>query len=308
MTETNELLVRPIRQKELQAFAAFSAGPDRGFAPEAPHDFREWLVRLWTSRLSEPGRCFVAESADPGRLLGTVVYWGPPQEPQHLEHLHVRPGRASGAVRERLIDGSARLLATNGFPSVYVLLVAPPLSLASVSRWKATLGKLGFHLRTEGYRYEWRSDRRLPPLSARLRFRTLKQVGVGAWRDADAHVRQGSLDPPDEVRSPRDLPNTAIWWRLAYDSEGHLVGLVQPGEKIEGGATIEWIGVVPEQRGRGYVHELLAAGMATLTAAGADKIRADTHMRNRAMQRAFRQAGFDRLGARWWYERACQAP
>ncbi len=118
MTETNELLVRPIRQKELQAFASFSAGPDRGFAPEAPDDFRKWLLRLWTLRLSAPGRCFVAQSSDQRRLLGTVVYWGPPQEPQHLEHLHVRPGRASGAVRERLIDGSARLLATNGFPSV----------------------------------------------------------------------------------------------------------------------------------------------------------------------------------------------
>ena len=306
MAEAN-VLVRPIRQTELEAFASFSAGPDRGFAPEAPADFRKWLVRLWASRLSEPGRCFVAKSSEPGPLLGAAVYWGPAHEPQHLEHVQFRPGRATGAVRQRLIDGSVRLLAADGFPTVYVLLVAPPLTLRSVSLWRATLEILGFHLRTEGYRYEWRSDRRLPSLSKRLRFRTLKEVGVGAWRDADARVRQGSLDPPDEVRSAADLPNTAVWWRLAYDSDGQLVGLVQPGEN-DGGTTIQWIGVVPEQRGRGYVHELLAAGMATLTAMGADKIRADTHIRNRAMQRALRQAGFDRIGRRWWYERACQPP
>jgi ribosomal protein S18 acetylase RimI-like enzyme len=114
-------------------------------------------------------------------------------------------------------------------------------------------------------------------------------------------VRQGSLDPSDVTSSGSVLPHAAKWWRLAYDPGRSLVGLVQPGQN-ESGATIEWIGVVPEQRGRGYVHEVLAGGMAVLSAAGADTIRADTHIRNRAMQRALRHTGFDRIGQRWWYE------
>jgi ribosomal protein S18 acetylase RimI-like enzyme len=143
--------------------------------------------------------------------------------------------------------------------------------------------------------------------TGRIRLVTIREAGEHAWRKADSRVRQGSLDAPDRTPYGAALPDTANWWRLAYDPNGSLVGLVQPGLN-ESGATIEWIGVVPEQRGRGYVHELLACGMAVLSEARADTIRADTHVRNRAMQRALRQAGFDRIGVRWWYERRTATP
>jgi RimJ/RimL family protein N-acetyltransferase len=84
------------------------------------------------------------------------------------------------------------------------------------------------------------------------------------------------------------------------------VGLVQPGIN-DGGFIIEWIGVVPEHRGHGYVADLLACGMSLLKRAGAEQIRADTHLRNRAMQRALSRAGFNRFGVRWWYEGLARA-
>ncbi len=301
MPETGGLIVRSINRTELDAFSLLSAGPDRGFAPQEPDDFRAWLTQLWTSQLSAPGRCFVAHRPGHTRLLGGVVFWGPQGGPQHLEHSRVLPGPTSLAVRERLYQGSLQLLGSRGVREVYVLLLAPPLSASKVRRWKGALTRLGFHLRTQGFRYEWRSDKGLAPLSRRLRFLTIEEAGIGAWREVDARVRNGSLDPPDALLIGSVLASTAKWWRLAYDPRGNLVGLVQPGQN-DGGAIIEWIGVVPEQRGRGYVHELLACGLAILSAAGADRIRADTHIKNRAMQRALHQAGFDRFGVRWWYE------
>jgi RimJ/RimL family protein N-acetyltransferase len=81
---------------------------------------------------------------------------------------------------------------------------------------------------------------------------------------------------------------------------------VQPGIN-DGGFIIEWIGVVPEYRGHGYVADLLVCGMSLPKRAGAEQIRADTHLRNRAMQRAFSRAGFNRSGVRWWYERLARA-
>jgi ribosomal protein S18 acetylase RimI-like enzyme len=45
-------------------------------------------------------------------------------------------------------------------------------------------------------------------------------------------------------------------------------------------AVINFIGVVPEHRGKGYVDDLLAEGTATLHAAGAERVRADTDTRN----------------------------
>jgi ribosomal protein S18 acetylase RimI-like enzyme len=297
----DEIIVRSIKRAELNAFSAFAAGRDRGFAPQGSASFREWLLDLWRKKQSAPGRCFVACKSDKGAFLGAIVYWGPSNGPQHLEHIRISPRHSGPAVRHRLISESVRLLGSNGFRTVYVLLLAPPLSIGRVRRWKIALTRLPFRLRTRGYRYEWRSNRGLPRPAGRLRFVTIEEAGYRAWRKADIRVRQGSLDPPDFTTFGSVLPYTAKWWRLAYDPGGSLVGLVQPGHN-ESGATIEWVGVVPQRRGRGYVHELLAGGMAVLAAAGADTIRADTHIQNRAMQRALRQAGFDRIGERWWYE------
>src|SRR5947207_1973842 len=51
-----------------------------------------------------------------------------------------------------------------------------------------------------------------------------------------------------------------------------LVGLVMPTNSLTAG-TIGYIGVVPEQRGHGYSHDLLVHGTATLQAAGITMIR-----------------------------------
>ena len=57
-------------------------------------------------------------------------------------------------------------------------------------------------------------------------------------------------------------------------------------------AVINFIGVVPEHRGRGYVDDLLAEGTATLHAAGAERARADTDTRNLPVAAAFGRAGY----------------
>lgn len=295
MVVNNELIVRSIKRAELDAFSSFAAGRDRGFAPQGLASFRDWLLDLWRTKQSAPERCFVACKPDDGAYLGGIVYWGQPRGAQHLEHIRVSPGPTGPAVRNRLIKESVRLLGSNGFQTVYVLLLSPPLSIGRVRRWKIVLARLGFRLRTHGYRFEWRSNAGLPMPARQLRFVAIKEAGDRIWRKTDTRIRQGSLDPPDFTPFGSLRPRTAKWWRLAYDRGGSVVGLVQPGQN-ESGPTIEWIGVVPEQRGRGYIHELLAGGMAVLHTAGADTIRADTHVRNRAMHRALRQAGFDRIG------------
>jgi ribosomal protein S18 acetylase RimI-like enzyme len=56
--------------------------------------------------------------------------------------------------------------------------------------------------------------------------------------------------------------------------------------------------VVPQQRGRGYVDDLLAQAVATLADAGASVIRADTDVANVPMANAFRRAGFEQFLSR----------
>lgn len=66
--------------------------------------------------------------------------------------------------------------------------------------------------------------------------------------------------------------------------------------------VIDYIGVVPEHRGEGYVDDLLARGAETLLSAGAERIRADTDTANTPMADAFRRAGYAEFAARREYE------
>ena len=92
------------------------------------------------------------------------------------------------------------------------------------------------------------------------------------------------------------------WWELAYDADDNLVGLVMPARSPTF-LTIGYIGIVPEQRGHGYVNDLLARGTATLRAAsGDDAIRADTDLDNAPMAAAFERAGYRRFATRREYE------
>ena len=62
--------------------------------------------------------------------------------------------------------------------------------------------------------------------------------------------------------------------------------------------VVAYLGVVPEQRGRGYAGELLAEASAFLAGQGAGRIRADTDVANAPMAAAFERAGYDQFAIR----------
>jgi RimJ/RimL family protein N-acetyltransferase len=87
------------------------------------------------------------------------------------------------------------------------------------------------------------------------------------------------------------MPAPRDWWRLAYSTDGALVGVVMPSRNYEA-FVIAYIGVVPEQRGRGHVGRLLAEATAFLVGQGAERIVADTDTGNRPMAAAFERAAY----------------
>lgn len=177
------------------------------------------------------------------------------------------------------------------------------------------LERLGFGLRRETSRFEWRTEHGLPAVARRLDFRALDEVGEEAFVGAIERVSEGTLDR--EIQAERDelgpagaareffelerkLEYEAAWCQLAYAPEGGLVGLVMPARNPTA-AVINYIGVVPEHRGRGYVDDLLAAGTAALHASGAERVLADTDTRNEPMAAAFRRAGYEEFAGRREY-------
>jgi RimJ/RimL family protein N-acetyltransferase len=177
------------------------------------------------------------------------------------------------------------------------------------------LERAGFAVRRETIRFEWRNGGILLSGPDRLVFRTLDEVGKDAFVDAVVRVSKDTLDR--EIQSEREehgpekagreffeleshLEHEPSWWHLAYTPEGELVGLIM-ASKNPTSPVIGYIGVVPEQRGRGYVDDLLAMGTETLRAAGAEQVRADTDTRNAPMAAAFRRAGYSEFAKRREY-------
>ena len=62
------------------------------------------------------------------------------------------------------------------------------------------------------------------------------------------------------------------WWELAFTTDDRLAGLVMP-TRLPGAATIGYIGVAPEMRGKGYGEVLLVRGTKTWLKTGAPLVR-----------------------------------
>ena len=166
----------------------------------------------------------------------------------------------------------------------------------------------------------WSYEGPAPKAPSRLTFRTYEEVGEAAFLGALEEVSSSTLDARVEADRDRlggaaeaqgtleDLRALEVapgWWQLAYDSSGALVGLVMPA-RAPNMTTIGYIGVVPSQRGRRFVDDLLARGTATLRHDVPDMvIRADTDLANAPMAAAFERAGYER--SRSAASRACDA-
>ena len=143
-------------------------------------------------------------------------------------------------------------------------------------------------------------------------------MGEDAFVDAMRKVSEGTLDREiGEERQRLGVKRAAqeffddaqrvdhdpSWWRLAYEPNSELVGLVMPAEP-PGFLTLFYVGVVPGMLGQGYVDELLAAGTATLLEAQSKNgkpLIADTDVSNAPMAAAFERAGWTRFAGRQEY-------
>jgi len=300
--------VRSIQALEIAVFAERSAGPDRGFAPEDPDAFLEWLDARWLDGRSAPGLCFVAESDN--ATLASVVFWRH-ADMAHVEHLHGSEETSAAllaAIGPALTaQGSRRIWAESGTPDT------PDERQVEVAR---IFPAAGMRTLAPGVRIEIDPATVAPAADSTLCFRDFDEVGRGAFIDAMARCTSATMDPQvardvvelgsrgdAEQRIDRllELEGDRAWWQLAYSADGDLAGMVLPN--IAGGHVIGFVGVVPHWRGRGIAQQIVRRATATLAAAGATRVRADASTANEPMVRAFEAVGFRPFATRHVWER-----
>ena len=190
-----------------------------------------------------------------------------------------------------------------------------PDAVAALAWREDAARRAGLTRRLERLRYEWTAGTGLPDPpgpGARLTFRP--EPDDEAFADVLAQVLAGTLDATSreqaarvgprqqarqDVRFYRDrMRGDRSWWRIAQTPDGRIAGFGIPSRNEEY-PVVGYLGVLPGQRGHGYVDEILAEITRILVAeAGATIIHADTDLENRPMAAAFDRAGYRNFGRR----------
>lgn len=305
--------VRPIAAHEIEAFVGINTNPSQATS------IRQYLEQLIAKDVVRIEWCFVVE--DSAQFVGRVAFWKLPKndKPSDIILLDL-PWENDNyeAVGRLLLEEVFTNARSLGVEQLEYVLDTPP----AAPQWQffpdqrtQILESLGFELLRETYRFQIDTTDHEVEFPKGLIFRGLPEVGEDTFIDALIQVSDQSLDRRIQhdraqmgvekearltMEDLRRMDTDLAWWQLAYTPDGALVGLVMP-TRTPTFATIGYIGVVPEQRGHGYIHLLLQQGTATLHAVGAHYIRTDTDVNNKPMANSFHRAGYTQFATRREY-------
>ncbi|MFE5798067.1 GNAT family N-acetyltransferase [Streptomyces sp. NPDC056503] len=237
-----------------------------------------------------------------GEVVARGAWWGGPDDPEpvNINWFDVAEGEEeAGAALLRSAPWQVEL--EINLPGGWR--ETPHLRASAEARFAAARAA-GYELLVERFLYRWTPERGLPERPGRLRFggEPDDTVFLDALRrihsvTLDAHalrsIEEGGLDQAaqEELDFFHWCPSPREWWQVAYTPEGDLAGIHIPAHNPSG-PTIGFIGVLPEQRGRGYAYDLLAECTHLLAEHGAEFIGAATDRGNFPMAANFAKAGF----------------
>jgi GNAT superfamily N-acetyltransferase len=301
-----KLILRPLAPGETELFLSYSFPR----VPDLWETNRDYKALLAT-RQYRPEHSWVA--LEDGVVVARAAWWcgADDTHPAALDWLEAMPGPRQVELGTALLRAAHETMRNDdGRRPDYHLFLPPgwreqPALRAWAEPRLQAARNAGLELFVERYSYRWSAAHDgLPPRGTRLTYRPADDAAVLAVLrrilpgTLDAHDRRNidafGLDRAAELQleglawfpSPRD------WWQLAYTHAGELVGLIVPARNFTM-PTICYIGVVPEQRGHGYVHDLLSEMAWRLSElAPGEEVGADTDFANGPMAAAFTRAGF----------------
>lgn len=301
--DLSDVTVRPITGRdELRLFAGL------------PYVLNEELADDLTAGRRRPEWMWVALRGE--QLLARAAWWSHSgaDAPVLLDVLDIDdggpdPGRVEIGVH-MLRTAIGATIPKGAHPPDYIRFVPPTwrenaVSSQVVQDRMAISERTGARLFVERLRLEWRPGTLIAAPSHRLSFRPVEDIDelvvlMTAVLEGtlDAHSRADLTHMSARevaVRQYEDefagYSNRRDWWRIATLPAGDPVGFVIPARN-DYHPIIAYVAVLPQQRGRGYIDDILAEGTRVLAAQNVSRIRASTDLRNIPMAEAFRRAGY----------------
>jgi RimJ/RimL family protein N-acetyltransferase len=294
--------------------------------PGDPEDYAAMVTEMWETGESRPEWCFLL--ADGSEVVGRVGFlvtptttdpaWLgtlPPEE-LFLFGLHLPWEGDYLAAGQRLITEATQAIAGQ-VPDILEVRINNSLHPHHQERARL-MEEAGMELFQEKHGFTWVDDGATRDLDERLAFRSVAEIGVDAYREVMAPCGEGTLDRNDRYYwsgcGPQNwaaqmteylTEEDAEMWLIGYHDEVP-VGYVAVAREEDWGATIAHIGIVPNQRGHGYIDDLLAAGNAAVRKSGIGTMLSDVDVLNTPMIRAMERNGHTEDPERWhlWVYRA----
>jgi ribosomal protein S18 acetylase RimI-like enzyme len=279
-------------------------------------EYAESLVR---QQCTTPEWCVLG--LDEGAPVARAALWAMPGHtvPTDIVLIDADWGDESLAAGQALLERLSSLAGELGADTLSHSVDSPPAAPQYQENETARIRLLassGFELLRDGLRWTYSSSgaHEAPPSS--LVFRPLPEVGEDSFVQAIAKTYQGTRDSwitrniqerglfgaaRADYRDYQDLEHEPEWWELAYTEDGALAGVTMTGRNPSV-AVIAYVGVVPEQRGRGFAQQLVRRGTELLAGSGADEIRGDCDRDNIGMVKAFERAGYEQFARRRTYQ------
>jgi len=237
-----------------------------------------------------------------GRVVARGAWWGGPDDtaPLNINWFDVAEGEEEAGA-ELLRTAPWQVELEMNLPAGWR--EDPALRAAAETRFAAAR-KAGQELLVERFLYRWTPECGLPERPGRLEFRPEPDDAV--FLDLlrrihsvtlDAHALKAIEEDGVDRAAQEELdffhwcPSPREWWQIAYTPEGDTAGIHIPVHNPSG-PCVGFIGVVPEQRGRGYAYDLLAECTHYLVERGAESVSAATDQGNFPMAANFTKAGY----------------
>ena len=256
-------------------------------------------IKRWAEGgLIAPDDCFVFEVG--GGLEGGVCFCaGAEHESEILDFAIVDARAANGPA---LLQDAVRLTAGAQVKTIRYNLYDDTEQYADLL---ALFAQAGFEVVQEKKNYTYELDE-APRLQGSMTFRSVAEVGEHLFIDTVREVTVGTLDrlmandaallgddaaAREFVSSLKALDYNPDWWKLGYIGS-QLVGLVLPQRFDDDRGGINYVGVIPQLRGKGYGAALLAEGTRILHECGVRKIYADIDTRNHPLEAELERVGY----------------
>lgn len=296
------MMIRKIESNEILKFEQI--GVTDTASPKL--NLQKWMDQGRTSL----DKCFVAE--DSGTFLARIIFGIFEDQPRDLkiwqiklEHHIENPQE----VLEKLIEQSIKALGHQRFMTVEYHLYHQ--STKNIEQVLGAFERAGFKITQQKKTFEINRDQRVHT-KQRLTYKNLLEVGKEAFISAIELVTTNTLDREEnecismhgsmgaaknlfELLKEIDLSPT--WWKLAYNDQSELVGLVVPQRFSEVLGAINYIGVVPTERGRGYSMDLIEHSTHLMLSLSIQTVIADIDIYNLPLETALIRSGFSLKGS-----------